>query len=234
MLNSQERPLGFTPVAALQTEARAAFISKTYYHLLGAILAFTGLEFLYFSTGFAERVAVGLLSTSWLLVLGGFVLFSWVASHFAHTAQSKPAQYSGLGLYIFLESIIFVPLLWIADQYAPGAIKSAATVTLLGFLGLTGIAFMSRKDFSFLRTFLVWGGIIAILAIVGGAVFGFTLGIGFSVAMVALAGAAILYDTSKVIHHFPEDRYVGAAMELFASVALLFWYVLRIFIASRD
>ena len=37
-----------------------------------------------------------------------------------------------------------------------------------------------------------------------------------------------LHDTSKVMNSYPEDRYVGAALELFAGVALLFWYVLRL------
>jgi len=72
------------------------------------------------------------------------------------------------------------------------------------------------------------------LAIVGAILFGFELGTWFSVAMIGFAGAAILYDTSNVLHHFPEDRYVGAALQLFASVALMFWYVLRLFMASRD
>ena len=61
----------------------------------------------------------------------------------------------------------------------------------------------------------------------------FQLGLYFNLAMVGLAGGAILYDTSNVLHHFPEDRYVGAALQLFASVALLFWYVLQLFM-SRD
>ena len=43
--------------------------------------------------------------------------------------------------------------------------------------------------------------------------FGFELGVFFSVAMVAFAGAAILYDTSNVLHHYPEDRAVGAALD---------------------
>ncbi len=73
-----------------------------------------------------------------------------------------------------------------------------------------------------------------LVAIVAGVVFGFELGTWFSLAMVGLAGAAILYDTSNVLHHFPEDRYVAATHELIASVALMFWYVLRLFIASRD
>ena len=81
---------------------------------------------------------------------------------------------------------------------------------------------------------LMWGGIAAMVLIASGILFGFQLGVFFSVAMVAFAGAAVLYDTSNVIHHFPEDRYVGAALELFASVALMFWYVIRIFLATRD
>jgi FtsH-binding integral membrane protein len=135
---------------------------------------------------------------------------------------------------VVAEAIIFVPLLMIAQIKAPGAIQSAAIVTMLGFAGLTAIAFISKKDFSFLGAILKWAGLCAILLIVGGVIFGFQLGTFFSVAMVALAGASILYDTSNVLHHFPEDRYVGASLELFASVALMFWYVLRIFISSRD
>jgi len=48
-----------------------------------------------------------------------------------------------------------------------------------------------------------------------------------------LAGAAILFDTSNILRTYPEDRYVSAALQLFASVALMFWYVLRLFM-SRD
>jgi FtsH-binding integral membrane protein len=51
--------------------------------------------------------------------------------------------------------------------------------------------------------------------------------------MIALAGGAILHDTSKVLHHYPEDKYVAASLELFASVALMFWYVLRLYLQSR-
>ena len=131
------------------------------------------------------------------------------------------------------EAIIFVPLLWLANEFAPGAITSAAAVTFLAFTALTLVVFFTRKDFSFLRGILCWGGIIALVLIVAGAIFGFQLGTYFSVAMVALAGAAILYDTSNILHHYPEDRYVAAALELFASVALMFWYVLRLFLSRR-
>ena len=54
-----------------------------------------------------------------------------------------------------------------------------------------------------------------------------------TLVMVVFAAGAILHDTSSVIRDFPEDRYVAASLQLFASVALLFWYVLRLFM-SRD
>jgi uncharacterized protein len=131
------------------------------------------------------------------------------------------------------QAIIFVPLLWLANAYAPGAITSAAEITFVAFTALTLVVFYTRKDFSFLRGILIWGGIIALVLIAGGVIFGFQLGTFFSVAMVALAGAAILYDTSNVLHHYPEDRYVAAALELFASVALMLWYVLRLLMSRR-
>ena len=148
--------------------------------------------------------------------------------------RSLGAQYAALAGYVVVEAVIFVPLLYAANRFAPGVISSAALVSFAGFSALTAIAFYTRKDFSFLRGILLWAGFGALALIVAGALFGFQLGTFFSVAMVVFAGAAILYDTSNIIHRFPEDRHVAAALSLFASVALLFWYVLRLFLSSRD
>jgi FtsH-binding integral membrane protein len=221
------------PVIELDDRSRSRFISRTYNHLFTAITAFTLIEIGLFKTGMAETIARVLLGTSWLIVLGGFVLVSWLARSVVHRTTSKAQQYAALAAYVVAQAIIFVPLLYIADVYAPGAIASAAAITFLAFTALTLVVFFTRKDFSFLRGILMWGGIIALVLIIGGAIFGFQLGTYFSVAMVALAGAAILYDTSNVLHHYPEDRYVAAALELFASVALMLWYVLRLLTSRR-
>ena len=226
-------PSQAVPVGAIGVDSRATFIIRTYNHLFGAILGFVLLEWLMFSSGIAEKIGQALLGVNWLFVLGGFIVVSWLASRAAHLSASRPVQYAALIGFVAAEAIIFVPLLYVANHYAPGAIESAAAVTLVGFAGLTGIAFWTRKDFSFLGGLLRWGMIVALVLIVGGWLFGFHLGTFFAVGMVGLAGAAILYDTSNVIHHFPEDRYVAAALELFASVALMFWYVLQLFM-SRD
>jgi FtsH-binding integral membrane protein len=214
--------------------SRAAFIARTYNHLLAAIVGFTALEVFYFQTGVAETIGGALLGINWLFVLGGFMIVSWFASRAAHASTSVPTQYLALCAFVFAESIVFVPLLYMANHYAPGTIQSAATMTLIAFAGLTAIAFTTRKDFSFLGGLLRWGFVLALVGIVGAVMFGFQLGTWFSLAMIGLAGAAILYDTSNILREFPDDRHVAAAMQLFASVALMFWYVLSFFLNSRD
>ena len=231
-MQSQTLP-SYAPVSELSAEARSNFIWRTYGHVAAAILLFAGIETYLFSTGIALPMAQSMLQMNWLVILGGLMVVSWIATHVAHSAQSKPLQYVALVGVVVAQAIIFVPMLAIAMAKAPGMIESAVGVTLLGTGGLTAVALITRKDFSFLRGMLVWGGILALVAIVGAVLFGFELGTWFSVAMIGFAGAAVLYDTSNIIHHYPEDRYVGAALALFASIALMFWYVLRL-LMSRD
>lgn len=222
-----------TPVAHASAEARSTFIWRTYGHVALAILGFAGIESYLFSTGLAERIASAMFGFNWLLILGAFMLVGMGASHVAHRVDSKPLQYAALAAFVVAQAIIFVPLLYVAMATAPTVIESAAGVTLLGVAGLTAVVFVTKKDFSFLRGILFWVGILALVAIVSAVLFGFELGTWFSVAMIGFAGGAVLYDTSNVLHHFPEDRYVAAALQLFASIALMFWYVLRLFM-SRE
>ncbi|MBD3220670.1 permease [bacterium] len=212
---------------------RAVFLKRVYGHLAAAIGLFVLIEVLLFQSGLARPMAEAMLGTNWLLVLGGFMLVGWLGRSVAYKAGSITSQYAGLGLFVVGQAIIFVPLLFVANHYAPGAIQSAALITVIGFTLLTMIALSMRHDFSFLGSILRWAGIVALLAIVGGVIFGFELGTWFSVGMIALAGAAVLYDTQKILVTFPDDRYVGASLELFASIALMFWYVLRLLLASR-
>jgi uncharacterized protein len=221
------------PVAALDRDARSAFIWRTYGHVAGAILAFGAIETYLFDSGLGPQIAEAMLGVNWLLVLGAFMIVGWLASHVAHRVESVPLQYLALGGFVIAEALIFVPLLYMAIRLQPAIIESAAGVTLLGTAGLTAVAFITRKDFSFLRGLLFWGGMLALVAIAGSVLFGFHMGTWFSVAMIGFAGAAVLYDTSNILHHYPQDRHVAAALELFASIALMFWYVLRLFM-SRE
>jgi FtsH-binding integral membrane protein len=200
--------------------------------VIGGILAFAAVEAYLISSGIAYQLAPVLLKT-WLLTLGAFMLVGWGASHVAHRLTSKPAQYAAYAVFIVAEAVIFSPLVLLAATKAPEVLDSAIGVTVIGCLGLIAVAMITRKDFSFLRGILLWGFFLALGAIAGGILFGFQLGTWFSVAMIGFAGAAVLYDTSNILHHYPEDRYVAASMALFASIALMFWYVLQLFL-SRD
>ncbi len=222
--------VGF-PAAQAQADARATFIRRTYLHLAGAVGAFVIIEVLLLRSALPGLMLrfIGGNAYGWLMVLGAFMLTGWMARSLAASLVSVQMQYLGLGLYVLAEAVIFVPILYLAVFYSsPEVLPTAALLTGLLFAGLTAVAFTTRTDFSFLRGILTIGGFVALGAIVGGVIFGFGLGLFFSVAMVGLASAAILYDTSKILHHYSTDQHVAASLELFASVALLFWYILRI------
>lgn len=233
------RPKEVTYADSAARAARAAFIQKTYVHLFVAILAFAGIEFVLLSLPISQALAAwmvtGLNGYAWLVVLGAFMGVSWVAERWARSDTSLAMQYVGLSLYVVAEAVIFLPLLFVAAMFGgPGVIPTAGIVTACVFTGLTGSAFISRKNFSFLGPILGIAGMAAMGIIVCAILFGFSLGVFFSGVMVVFAGAAILYQTSNVIHEYREDQYVAASLGLFASVALLFWYVLRILMSLRD
>jgi FtsH-binding integral membrane protein len=222
-------------------DVRALFLRRTYLHLLGAILAFAAIDatILYaFDAQLAAIVPRLMGGYTWLLVLGGFMFVSFVADRWAHSNTSRQMQYLGLGLYVLAEAIIFIPLLYIAQHYFGGPdsnlLLSAGIVTGVVFGGLTLTVLITKTDFSFLKWALVAGGFIAMGLIVCGIVLGFPLGMWFSVAMVVLAAGSILYNTSNILHHYNTDQYVAASLALFASVALLFWYVIQIFMSMED
>jgi len=217
---------------------RATFIRRTYTLLAVAILAFIGVEFFLFGTGIADVIALVIFGggrLGWIAVLAGFMLISYLSNKWAVSEVSAGVQYLGLGVFVVAEAIIFVPLLYIA-MYAsgdPSVIFKAGIVSLGLFLGLSFTVLFTRTDFSWLAPILSIGGFAALGFIVLSAIFGFTLGNVFAFIMVAFAGTAILYQTSQVLHRFNTRQHVAAALTLFASVALLFWYVLRIFIGGR-
>jgi len=228
---------GAVPVEHLSSEARGRFILLTYLHLLGAVVAFVALEVAIFATGAVKEIVSSIGGIGCLLFLGGFILVSHIASRVAHTVRSKPLQYLALAAMVVVEAIIFAPLLMFAQIQAAEQnypfIQYAAATTLIGFLGLTFIVFGLRKDFSFMRGILIWGSFVALGVIIASIFLGFELGtVAFS-CFIALAGGWILYDTSNVMSHYQEDRYIAASLELFVDVAMMFWWVLRLFM-SRD
>lgn len=225
------------PVANSDDATRAEFVIRVYQHLMGAIIAFVAIEALLITTGIAEKMYDFLSGGAWLLILGLFMVIQWMATNAAHDILNPQRQYLGLFGMAFGEALIFAPFLHYVFEIADDGATSvgvAAAVTAIGFAGLSAVAFTTRTDLSFIRPLLIWGGVAAMVLIVAAILFGFQLGVWFSVAMIAFAGGAILYQTQTIMRRYPAEAYVGAAVQLFASVMLLFWYVLRLVVSLRD
>lgn len=224
-------------VNQLTVTERVTFYKKTYTHLAGAVLLFILVETLFFQIPAVVNFALSLTEGySWLIMLGGFMLITNYAERLALKSDNANAHYAGLILYVIAEAFIFIPLIFIAMMMAEGGsfdiLNQAAIMTLSLFTGLSAVVFLTKKDFSFLKSILAIGFAIALGLIVAGILFGFNLGLWFSVGMVALASGSILYQTSNLIHKYKSNQHVAAALGLFASLMLLFWYILSIL--SRD
>lgn len=224
------------PVSALDQDKKVAFYKKTYTYLAFSVLLFVVVEYLFLQSDFI--VNIGLQMTqgfTWLIVLGIFMFVTNYAEKMALKSNDKTMHHAALFLYVIAEAFIFVPLIFVAlqvsDMTGTDVLTQAAIMTLALFTGLSAVVFMTKKDFSFLGSALTIGGFLAIGLIIAGTFFGgFELGLWFSVGMVVLASGSILYQTSNMIHRYEEDQYVAASLGLFASLMLLFWYIISIFL----
>lgn len=233
----------FEALSSVTDEVRASFYKKTYGHVALAVLLFIIIETLLLQVNPLVEFMFSLTQGwTWLLVLGAFMWATSYAEKMAHKSHNRNQQYGGLLLIVVAYAIIFIPLISIALQYQmiygnqgleSNLLGQAAAVTISLFAALSAVVLVTKKDFSFLRSILTVGFIIALGLIIAGMIFGFDLGLFFSGAMVVLAAGSILYQTSNLVHKYHTDQYVGAAVGLFSALMLLFWYILQIFM-SRD
>ena len=231
-------------------EDRVSFYRRTYAHVAGALLAFAALLAFFFAgfdqqTGIAFVLAKSLFGMmqslgawSWLLVMVGFWVGTMVAQGLATNRASVAAQYSGLGLYVLLQALIFIPLLAIVHVKTGGQMAQillpACSLTGALVVGLTLSVYMTSTDFSFLRTVIVIGSVVA-LALVLLSAFGlFALGTWFALAMILLMATAILYQTWVIKTQLTTGDHIIAAFMLFSSIVTLLWYVISFFLGRRD
>ena len=107
-------------------------------------------------------------------------------------------------------------------------VMTAMAATGAIFLGLSGYALTTRKDFSFMGGFLMVGIIVAFLAGLGAIFFSIpALSLTVSAAFVLLMSGLILYETSNIIHG-GETNYIMATVSLFVSIFNLFTSLLHL------
>lgn len=238
MENKPQYDPQFESLMQVNDAERAVFYRKTYAHVALATLLFIIIESVFLSITPLVEFMLGMLDGwKWFIVLGLFMFATNYAERVAHSSHDKSTQYLALLLFVVAEALIFIPLIYIAlvfgEMNESDVLNQAAITTLALFTGLSAVVLITKKDFSFLRSIITIGSFVALGIIIAGMIFGFNLGLVFSGGMVLLAAAAILYQTSNLVHQYSTDQYVGASLGLFASLMLLFWYILSIFM-SRD
>jgi FtsH-binding integral membrane protein len=223
-----------TPAARQSPAVRAEFLRRVYGRLLVGVAGFLAALWWLFSSGLAYMLADVMLAGSWLLVLGGFMVVSWLANRLTHAADaSSAAQWGGFALLVAANAVIFTPLVVVAEAVAPGVVATAGWYTLVGVVVLSLVATRSGRSFAGFGLWLGWAGVLALGLIVTAVLFGFSLGPWFSLAMIGVAGAAILYDTQEVLERGTPGREVQCAALLFSSVTLMLWYMIRLLAATR-
>lgn len=216
-------------VADASLDQRVRFLQRTYLHVGLAVGVFAVLCAV-FVQAFGERSLqlLGKSQFSWLLVLGAFMLICKVAEGMARSSASLPTQYAGLGLFVVAEALIFTPMLTIASTFYPGVLTTAAILTGAVFGGLTLYTLTSKRDFGFMGRYIAIAGFAAMGLIAASFFLPFNLGMLFSAAMIALAAASIVYQTSNIARHYPPTAHVAASLALFGSLATMFFYVVRL------
>ena len=228
-------------VADAPAADRAAFFRRTYGLVAAAFGAFAVTLYALFVSGIAETFMRSIAGVGSWGMLGVMVLF-WVgttaAQSLAFSRASRLAQYAGLGLYVLLQAIIFVPLI-VYTAYVtkgnPGEILiPACMATGALVVALTAVVFMTNMDFSFLKVAIVIGSICALGIVIVSLFAGWSLGAWFSIAMIVLMATVILYQTNEIKNTMETDQHVAAAFVLFSSFVTLLFYVIRLFAGRRE
>jgi FtsH-binding integral membrane protein len=220
--------------------ARMQFIRRTYLHLLGAVVAFVAASAALIGTGVAESILLEVFGNqfAWLMLMVLFIGGTFAAQYMARSRMSVGVQYAGLALYVSLYTLLFVPILTVASNPKFGGTPElpiqAGIVTLAVFIGLTAAVFVTGKDFSFLGPILMVGSFLGLGMIIAAVFFGFNWPLVICGFMVALFAGYIIYDTSNVLHHYSTNEHVAASMALFGSAAMLFYYILLLFMSARN
>ena len=111
------------------------------------------------------------------------------------------------------------------------AVVSALGMTAFAFVGLSGFAIVTKKDFSFMTGFITIGMFVMLGAIVLGLLFDLgAIRTAISAGIVILMSAMILWQTSAIIHG-GETNYIRATVTLFMSIYNLFMSLLHLFMA---
>ena len=208
-------PVTLTTESALATNK----VLRNTYMLLSLTLLFSAL-----TAGFA--MATNAPPLHWLITLGGYFGLLFVVTRLRNSVWGLAAVFALTGFLGYTLG----PILnfYLSLPNGSPVVMTALAGTGAIFLALSGYALVSRKDFSFMGSFLMVGILVAFLAGLGAALFNIPmLSLAVSAMVVLLMSGMILWQTSDIIHG-GETNYIMATVTLYITIFNLFVSLLQI------
>ena len=188
-------------------------VLRNTYLLLGMTLAFSaGVAYIAMISG---APYLGFFPT-----LLGFFGLSFLVHRLANSAWGLLAVFLFTGFLGYTLGPLLA--LYLKMPHGPALVGQALALTAGAFVGLSGYALVTRRDFNFLSGFLVTGAFVLLGAMVLAYVADISgLALAVSAGFVLFACALILFETSSVIHG-GETNYIRATVGLYVSIYNLF------------
>lgn len=202
-------------------------VIRNTYSLLSLTLLFSAVM-AFVSTSMEMSRAASLFCSIGALLLMWFIL--------PRTANSG----AGIGVVFAITGLLGLSIGPMLNHYLAMQNGAQLVMTSLGgtgviFLGLSGYALTTRKNFNFMAGFLMVGLFVVVLASIGNIFFQMpALQLAVSAAVIMLMAGFILYETSQLIHD-PNANYIVATVSLYLSILNIFTSLLQILgVFSKD
>ncbi|MGE0486885.1 MAG: Bax inhibitor-1/YccA family protein [Gammaproteobacteria bacterium] len=220
-------------MASTLSHARAATGALATNKLLRNTYMLLSMTLLFSAFTAAVSIYLRLPPMTYLLSLGGAMLLMWLV--LPRTANSA----SGIGVVFAITGLMGLGLGPVLSMYlslpnGPQIVATALGGTGVIFLGLSGYALTTRRDFSFLGGFLFVG----LLVVFGAALLNIFLAVpamslALSAVMVLLMSGFILFDTSRMVNG-GVDNYIIATVQLYVNIFNLFISLLQLLGFASD
>jgi FtsH-binding integral membrane protein len=219
-----------TIFGASRAEERSAFVRSVYLWLMG---------------GFAVA-AVGVLSTPFVVgalakVFGGYLFLPLIVGFYGtamwarSVSTKRPQNRYAYAAFTFVAGILAgICMVSAAKAAGPGIVLAAFAMTAADFLVLSSVAFITKKDFSFLGSFILMGMGVAVVGIIIGFFYQAEIfHLMISAIIVIACSAKILWDTSRMLQTGDYSDAAGFALSLFISLLNIFLNLLRLLSGGR-
>ncbi len=203
-------------------EERATLVRRTYSLVFASILVtIGGAAFAMSQQGMMDAV----IAHPWIMLACVFIPLIGAQV----TRNSFPQNIGFVFLFTFAEGLYIAPFIAFAETQSPGIASQAAMLTFSAFGALTAYAFVSRRDFSAWRGFLITGLVVLIVTMVLMGVTRSAAGFTWiaSVAVMLFSGL-LVYDTWRLRNLYGPDDYVLAAVNIYLHLLNMFLFILSL------